>query len=90
MKDQKLDALLRGWEVQPPPSLVGQGDGAWDERAASIVQNAVETARAHAPLDEGQRRLVAHGRLGELGVLGGDQPECAARLEDEAKRGAVG
>lgn len=59
MKDQKLDALLRGWEVQPPPSLVGQGDGAWDERAASIVQNAVETARAHAPLDDSFLRAPA-------------------------------
>lgn len=48
MNDQKLDTLLRGWEVQPPPSLARsgmEGDGAWDESAAVIV----EKARASAP-----------------------------------------
>lgn len=44
MKDQKLDTLLRGWEVQPPPALSGsgaQGDGAWDESAATILEKAL-------------------------------------------------
>ncbi|MFO0615032.1 MAG: hypothetical protein U0414_20750 [Polyangiaceae bacterium] len=97
MKDQKLDSLLRGWEVQPPPGLAGQGDGAWDDHAASIVQKACGAGAAtaspadldallRAPSLENEPGEPVMKMSGELKMSDDRDPPSAARPSSRAGR----
>jgi len=73
---QKLDNLLRSWEVAPPPSLTGSADEAWDERAASIL----EKARSAGASNEITALLAAPSLEAEAG-----EPAGSIKVSGEKK-----